>query len=126
MVEKLKLMFEAVMEAANVMSDTTEEHQAFERQWSEMGKNMQSFHLALNSDLDIQNRIVEQWAKFQNDLYDLGDNIHNMGRDVERVREVGNPTLRLLFSTLTNNRHLLTSPQTSRTIVYALRKHKQM
>ncbi|KAI4765279.1 hypothetical protein E4T52_00077 [Aureobasidium sp. EXF-3400] len=87
MVEKLKLMFEAVMEAANVMSDTTEEHQAFERQWSEMGKNMQSFHLALNSDLDIQNRIVEQWAKFQNDLYDLGDNIHNMGRDVERVRE---------------------------------------
>lgn len=126
MVEKLKLMFEAVMEAANVMSDTTEEHQAFERQWSEMGENMQSFHLALNSDFEMQNRIVEQWAKFQNDLHDLGDNIHSMGRDVERVREVGEATLELLFSTLTNNRHLLISPQTSRTIVYALRKHKQM
>jgi len=88
MVEKMKLMFEAVMEASSVMADTTEEHRVFERQWTEMGKNMQSFHLALNSDLHMQNRIVEQWAKFQNDLYDLGDNIHSMGRDVERVREV--------------------------------------
>ncbi|KAH0291750.1 hypothetical protein M436DRAFT_62843 [Aureobasidium namibiae CBS 147.97] len=87
MVEKMKLMFEAVMEASSVMADTTEEHRVFERQWTEMGKNMQSFHLALNSDLDMQNRIVDQWAKFQNDLYDLGDNIHSMGRDVERVRE---------------------------------------
>lgn len=89
MVEKMKLMFEAVMEASSVMADTTEEHRVFEKQWAEMGKNMQSFHLALNSDLDIQNRIVEQWARFQNDLFDLGDNILGMGRDVERVREVG-------------------------------------
>ena len=106
MVEKMKLMFEAVMEAANVMSDTTQEHQAFERQWSEMGKNMQSFHLALNSDLDMQNRIVEQWAKFQNDLHDLGDNIHNMNLDVDRVREVRDKPLRLFFLTLTSYRRL--------------------
>jgi hypothetical protein len=88
MVEKMKLTFEAVMEAANVMSNTTEEHRLFERQWAEMGKNMQAFHLAVNSDLDMQNRIVQQWAKFQNDLHDLEDNIQNMGRDMERVREV--------------------------------------
>lgn len=89
MVEKMKLMFEAVMEASNVMADTTEEHRVFERRWTEMGKNMQSFHLALNSDLDMQSRIIEQWTRFQNDLHDLEDNIHNMGRDVDRVREVG-------------------------------------
>jgi methyl-accepting chemotaxis protein len=126
MVEKMKLMFEAVMEAANVMSDTTEEHQAFERQWSEMGKNMQSFHLALNSDLDMQNRIVEQWARFQNDLHNLEDNISNMGRDVERVREVWNLLPRLFLLTLTNYRHLPISPQSSRAIVFGLRKHRQM
>jgi hypothetical protein len=126
MVEKMKLMFEAVMEAANVMSDTTEEHQAFERQWSEMGMNMQSFHLALNSDLDMQNRIVEQWARFQNDLLDLGDNIQNMGRDVEGVREVRDFSLRLSPLTLTNYRHLPISPQISRAIVFGLRKHRQM
>jgi septal ring factor EnvC (AmiA/AmiB activator) len=124
MVEKMKLMFEAVMEAANVMSDTTEEHQAFERQWSEMGKNMQSFHLALNSDLDMQNRIVEQWAKFQNDLHDLEDNIHNMGRDVERVRQVGKISLRLFPLTLTNYRHLPISLQIWRAIVSEFGKHK--
>jgi hypothetical protein len=89
MVEKMKLAFEAVMEAANVMSNTTEEHRLFERQWAEMGKNMQAFHLAVNSDLDMQNRINQQWAKFHTNLHDLERNIHNMGRDVERVREVG-------------------------------------
>jgi hypothetical protein len=89
MVEKMRLAFEAVMEAASVMSDTTEEHRVFEEQWTEMGQNMQAFHLALNSDLVMQNRIVEQWAKFQKDLHNLEDNIQNMGRDVERVREVG-------------------------------------
>lgn len=98
MVEKMKLMFEAVMEASNVMADTTEEHRVFERRWTEMGKNMQSFHLALNSDLDMQNRIVEQWTRFQNDLHDLEDNIHNMGRDVDRVREVGELHRRDWFS----------------------------
>ncbi|KAK6003362.1 hypothetical protein QM012_001207 [Aureobasidium pullulans] len=87
MVEKMKLMFEAVMEAANVMADTTEEHRSFERQWAEMGKNMQSFHLALNTDLDMQNRIAEQWAKFRVNIHDLDDNIQNLNRDVERVRE---------------------------------------
>jgi septal ring factor EnvC (AmiA/AmiB activator) len=125
MVEKMKLMFEAVMEAANVMSDTTEEHQAFERQWAEMGKNMQSFHLALNSDLDMQNRIVEQWARFQNDLHDLGHNIQNMGRDVERMREVRNSSLRLFPLTLTDYRRLPISPQISRAIIFEPRKHKQ-
>jgi hypothetical protein len=89
MVEKMKLAFEAVMEAANVMSDTTEEHRVFHEQWTEMGQNMQAFHLSLNSDLDMQNRIIQQWTRFQNDLHDLEGNIHNMGRDVERVREVG-------------------------------------
>lgn len=126
MVEKMKLMFEAVMEASNVMADTTEEHRVFERQWAEMGKNMQSFHLALNSDLDMQNRIVEQWAKFQNDLYDLGDSIHNMGRDVERVREVGEQSPSLVYLILMISRHLLISLRISRTIVFGPRKHRQM
>lgn len=88
MVEKMKLAFEAVMEAANVMADTTEEHRLFERQWTEMGKHMQSFHLALNTDLDMQNRIAEQWAKLRVNIHDLDDNIQSLGRDVERVREV--------------------------------------
>lgn len=88
MVEKMKLMLEAVLEASKVMADTTEEHHMFERQWAEMGKNMQSFHLALNTDLDMQNRIAEQWAKFQVNINDLDDNIQNLSRDVERVREV--------------------------------------
>lgn len=87
MVEKVKLMLEAVLEASNVMADTTEEHRMFERQWTEMGKNMQSFHLALNTDLDMQNRIAEQWAKFRVNINDLDDNIQNLNRDVERVRE---------------------------------------
>ncbi|KAG9727093.1 hypothetical protein KCU77_g14599, partial [Aureobasidium melanogenum] len=87
LIEKVKLMLEAVTEASKVMADTTEEHRMFERQWAEMGKNMQSFHLALNTDLDIQNRIAEQWAKFQVNILDLDDNIQNLSRDVERVRE---------------------------------------
>ncbi|KAH0367743.1 hypothetical protein KCU65_g4479, partial [Aureobasidium melanogenum] len=87
MVEKVKLMLEAVLEASKVMADTTEEHRVFERQWAEMGKNMQSFHLALNTDLDMQNRIAEQWAKFQVNINDLDDNIQNLSRDVERVRK---------------------------------------
>jgi chromosome segregation ATPase len=88
LIEKVKLMLEAVTEASNVMADTTEEHRMFERQWTEMGKNMQSFHLALNTDLDMQNRIAEQWAKFRVNIHDLDDNIQNLSRDVERVREV--------------------------------------
>ncbi|KAI4717796.1 hypothetical protein E4T48_05983 [Aureobasidium sp. EXF-10727] len=87
MVEKVKLMFEAVVEASNVMADTTEEHRAFEKQWTEMGKNMQAFHLALNTDLDTQNRIVQQWASLRIHIQGLEDNIQNLGRDVERVRE---------------------------------------
>ncbi|THW44500.1 hypothetical protein D6D21_04848 [Aureobasidium pullulans] len=87
MMEKMRLMFEAILEASSVMSDTTEEHHAFQRQWTEMGKGMQSFHLALNTDREIQNRIMDQWAQFQAGVHDLGNNIQDLGRDVERVRQ---------------------------------------
>jgi chromosome segregation ATPase len=88
MVQKMKLMFEAVMEAANVMSDTTEEHRQFEKQWSKMGKGMQSFHLALNSDLEMQKQIMEQWHLLRVNVYNLNNNIQNLDKDVNRVREV--------------------------------------
>ncbi|THW88846.1 hypothetical protein D6D15_05672 [Aureobasidium pullulans] len=87
MMEKMRLMFEAILEASSVMSDTTEEHHTFQRQWTEMGKGMQSFHLALNTDREIQNRIMDQWAQFQAGVHDLGNNIQDLGRDVERVRQ---------------------------------------
>jgi chromosome segregation ATPase len=88
MVQKIKLMFEAVMEAAHAMSDTTEEHRQFEKQWSEMGKEMQSFHLALNSDLEMQERIVEQWNLLRANVHNLNHNIQNLDKDVNRMREV--------------------------------------
>lgn len=88
LVQKMKLMFEAVMEAANAMSDTNEEHRAFEKQWTEMGQGMKAFHLAVNSDLEMQKQIIEQWASFQMNMHDLDNNIQHLGRDVERVREV--------------------------------------
>ncbi|THY83263.1 hypothetical protein D6C95_08515 [Aureobasidium pullulans] len=87
MMEKMRLMFEAILEASSVMSDTTEEHHTFQRQWTEMGKGMQSFHLALNTDREIQNRIMDQWAQFQAGVHDLGNSIQDLGRDVERVRQ---------------------------------------
>ncbi|KAI5246032.1 hypothetical protein E4T42_06522 [Aureobasidium subglaciale] len=87
MLESMKLMMEAMMEATVVMANTTEEKLAFTRQWTEMGNGMQAFHLALNTDLEIQKRIVDQWARFQADVNDLGNNIQDLGRDVKRVRE---------------------------------------
>ncbi|KAI5204461.1 hypothetical protein E4T39_03647 [Aureobasidium subglaciale] len=87
MLESMKLMMEAMMEATVVMANTTEEKQAFTRRWTEMGNGMQAFHIALNSDLEIQKRIVDQWARFQADVNDLGNNIQDLGRDVKRVRE---------------------------------------
>jgi hypothetical protein len=47
-----------------------------------------------------------------------------MGRDVERVRQVGKISLRLFPLTLTNYRHLPISLQIWRAIVSELGKHK--
>lgn len=85
-----KIVSNVIMEAMSVMTDTTENLQVVLNQWNEMRGGMKAFHLALNSDMEMQNRISQQWAQ-------LELNIQSLGRDASKVREVSDALILIIL-----------------------------